>query len=111
MPNAKGFFPEDHPQFIGIYWGGVSSPSCEPIVDWADMILAAVAMFTDYTTVGWPAIPPREQLFKAAPWRARVPHAEYTSIALAAFLSAVLKNVRTNNTTSQQYRRKARKTL
>ena len=22
MPDAKGFFPEDHPQYIGIYWGG-----------------------------------------------------------------------------------------
>ena len=21
MPDAKGFFPEDHPQYIGIYWG------------------------------------------------------------------------------------------
>lgn len=29
MPNAKGFFPEDHPQYVGIYWGGISSPGCE----------------------------------------------------------------------------------
>ncbi len=111
MPNAKGFFPEDHPQFIGIYWGGVSSSSCEPIVDWADMILAAGAMFTDYTTVGWTAIPPREQLIKAEPWNVRFPHAEYTNIALADFLSAVAKNVRKNDTTLEQYRREARKTL
>jgi TPP-dependent 2-oxoacid decarboxylase len=26
MPDAKGFFPEQHPQFIGVYWGSVSSP-------------------------------------------------------------------------------------
>src|SRR5258706_3246080 len=110
-PDAKGFFPEDHPQFIGIYWGGVSSLSCEQIVDWADMILAAGAMFTDYTTVGWTAIPPREQLIKAEPWNVRFPHAEYTNIALADFLSAVAKNVRKNDTTLEQYRREARKTL
>jgi TPP-dependent 2-oxoacid decarboxylase len=52
MPNAKGFFPEDHPQYIGIYWGGISSPGCEGIVDWADVILAAGPVFSDYTTVG-----------------------------------------------------------
>ena len=23
MPDAKGLFPEDHPQYIGIYWGPV----------------------------------------------------------------------------------------
>src|SRR5271156_3732965 len=36
MPDAKGFFPEDHPQDIGIYWGPVSSPGCEAVMDWAD---------------------------------------------------------------------------
>src|ERR1700683_3482977 len=43
MPDAKGLFPEDHPQYIGIYWGPVSSPGCEAVMDWADVILAAGA--------------------------------------------------------------------
>ena len=30
MPNAKGFFPEDHPQYAGIYWGEVSTRSAKP---------------------------------------------------------------------------------
>ena len=58
MPDAKGFFPEDHPQYIGIYWGQVSSPGCEAIMDWADLIVAAGPVFTDYTTVGWSGEPP-----------------------------------------------------
>ena len=41
MPNAKGFFPEDHPQYAGIYWGEVSTPGCQAIVDWADLVVAA----------------------------------------------------------------------
>ena len=110
MPNAKGFFPEDHPQFIGIYWGGVSSPGCEPIVDWADMILAAGPVFTDYTTVGWTAIPPREQIIKADPRHVQFPHAEYTGVALADFLSALAKNVHKNDATLVQYQREQRKT-
>ena len=28
MPNAKGFFPEEHPRFIGTYWGVVSRWTC-----------------------------------------------------------------------------------
>ena len=57
MPNAKGFFPEDHPQYAGIYWGEVSTPGCQAIVDWADLIVAAGPVFSDYTTVGWSAQP------------------------------------------------------
>jgi len=111
MPDAKGFFPEDHPQFIGIYWGAVSSPGCEPIVDWADMILAAGPMFTDYTTVGWTAIPPRDHLIKAEPRYVRFPRAEYADIALADFLSAVAKHVQVKDATLVQYQREVRKTL
>ncbi len=111
MPDAKGFFPEDHLQFIGIYWGGVSSPGCEPIVDWADMILAAGPMFTDYTTVGWTANPPQDRLIKAEPRYVRFPHAEYADIALADFLSAVAKNVQIKDATLVQYQREVRKTL
>ena len=67
MPNAKGFFPEDHPQYAGIYWGEVSTPQCQAIVDWADLIVAAGPVFSDYTTVGWSAQPPRQKLISAEP--------------------------------------------
>jgi pyruvate decarboxylase len=89
----------------------VSSPGCEPIVDWADMILASGPMFTDYTTVGWTALPPREHMIKAEPRYVRFPHAEYTDVALADFLSALAKSVQKNDTTLVQYRHEVRKTL
>ena len=31
MPNAKSFFPETNPQFMGIYWGSASSPGCREV--------------------------------------------------------------------------------
>ena len=77
MPNAKGFFPEDHPQYVGIYWGEVSSPQCQAIVDWADLIVAAGAVFNDYTTVGWSAQPSRQRLISAEPGQVRLPDVEY----------------------------------
>jgi len=33
MAAAKSFFPEDHPQFVGIYWGEISAPGAREIVD------------------------------------------------------------------------------
>lgn len=28
MPNAKSFFPEDHPNYIGVFWVNISTPYC-----------------------------------------------------------------------------------
>lgn len=38
MAAAKSFFPENHPQFAGIYWGEISAPGTREIVDWADAV-------------------------------------------------------------------------
>ena len=110
MPSAKGFFPEDHPQYIGIYLGAVSSPGCEGIINWADLVLAAGSVFNDYTTVGWTALPPRESLIDVNPRYVRFPDAEYTNVTITEFLSALAKNVRTNKTTLVEYRRQSPET-
>jgi pyruvate decarboxylase/indolepyruvate decarboxylase len=105
MPNAKGFFPEDHPQYAGIYWGEVSSPQCQAIVDWSDLIVAAGPVFSDYTTVGYSAVPPRQRLLNAEPRVVRFPDAEFTGVALADFLSDLAKKVQANDATLTQYKR------
>ena len=110
MPNAKGFFPEDHPQYVGIYWGEVSSPQCQAIVDWADLIVAAGAVFNDYTTVGWSAQPARGRLISAEPRKVQLPDAEYHGVALAEFLSDLAKKVQANAATLTQYHRLHRTT-
>ena len=105
MPNAKGFFPEDHPQYAGIYWGEVSSPQCQAIVDWSDLIIAAGPVFNDYTTVGWSALPPRHRLISVEPRKVRFPDVEFTGVALAEFLSDLAKKVQANPATLTQYKR------
>ncbi|MEE6136526.1 thiamine pyrophosphate-binding protein [Mycobacterium sp. 050128] len=105
MPNAKGFFPEDHPQYAGIYWGEVSSPQCQAIVDWSDLIVAAGPVFSDYTTVGYSAVPPRQRLINAEPHSVRFPGAEFTGVALADFLSDLAKKVAANGATLTQFKR------
>lgn len=104
MPDAKGSFPEDHTQYIGIYLGGESSSDCEPIVDWADLILAAGPQFTDYTTAGWTALPAREKSIIAQPRVVRFSDSVYTGIELADFLSALAKKVHANDRTLIEYR-------
>src|SRR6478672_7692577 len=105
MPNAKGFFPEDHPQYVGIYWGEVSSPQCQAIVDWADLIVAAGPVFSNYTTVGWTAQPAQQRTISAEPHVVRFAGAEYTGVALADFLSDLAKKVQANDATLRQYHR------
>jgi pyruvate decarboxylase len=105
MPNAKGFFPEDHPQYAGIYWGEVSSPQCQAIVDWSDLIVAAGPVFNDYTTVGYSALPPRQRMINAEPRLVRFPDAEFTGVALADFLSDLAKKVQASDATLTQYKR------
>jgi pyruvate decarboxylase/indolepyruvate decarboxylase len=84
-------------------------------VDWADLILAAGPLFTDYTTVGWTALPPRGHLIKADPRHVHFPQAEYTDVPLAEFLSALAKQVRKNDKTliqyQREYQRETQKTL
>jgi pyruvate decarboxylase len=105
MPDAKGFFPEDHPQYIGIYWGPVSSPGCEAVMDWADMILAAGPVFSDYTTAGWTGEPPAEKMISVSADDVRFADAEYTNVAMADFLAGLAKNVQGNDATLTQLHR------
>jgi pyruvate decarboxylase len=41
LPDAKGLFPESHENFIGTYWGAVSSPCCCETVEAADLVITA----------------------------------------------------------------------
>jgi pyruvate decarboxylase len=104
MPDAKGSFPEDHTQFIGVYLGGESSANCEPIVDWADLILAAGPQFTDYTTADWTALPTSEKSIEVQPGLVRFSDLAYTGVELADFLSALAKRVHANDKTLMEYR-------
>ena len=52
MVAAKSFFPEDHLQYVGTYWGEISTPSAQAIVDWSDGVVCIGTIFNDYSTVG-----------------------------------------------------------
>ncbi|MGD6809140.1 MAG: alpha-keto acid decarboxylase family protein [Candidatus Bathyarchaeia archaeon] len=105
MLDAKSFFPEDHPQFVGVYLGAESSADCEPVVDWSDLIIAGGPQFTDYTTEGWTALPSRQKMIKAELGFVQFSDSEYTGIEMADFFSALAKKVKKNDATLLEYHR------
>lgn len=106
QPNAKSFFPEDHPQYIGHYLGTSSAPGVEAVVDLADCVLAAGPMFTDYSTVGWTTTVPSESGYIAiAENGVTTPEATYTGLPIAAVLEALVGKVERNTATIDQYNR------
>ena len=108
MPAAKGFFPEEHAQFIGTYLGSVSSPGCSELIESADSVLAAGPIFNDYTTVGWSAQPAASETIHVDPDRVHVAGVTYNDVFLNDFLAALAeaaKNSPRNATTLIEFQR------
>jgi len=108
MPGAKGFFPEEHDQFVGLYLGAVSSPGCSALVESADAVLAAGPIFNDYTTVGWTAQPAVSKTIHVDPGRVHVAGVTYNDVSLPHFLAALgeaAKQNPRNAATLVEYRR------
>ncbi|MDX1432157.1 MAG: thiamine pyrophosphate-binding protein [Gammaproteobacteria bacterium] len=105
MPNAKGLFAEDHPAYMGTYWGSVSSPGCAEIVESSDLYLFAGPTFTDYTTVGHSALIEPAKLICAGPDCAVLPDAVYTNVALGEFLEGLAAKTKRNETSLNAFSR------
>ncbi|KAJ4978705.1 hypothetical protein NE237_009485 [Protea cynaroides] len=73
MPSAKGLVPENHPRFISIYWGGVSTAFCAGIVESADAYTFAGSIFNDYSSVGYSLLLKKEKAIIVQPDRVVIP--------------------------------------
>jgi TPP-dependent 2-oxoacid decarboxylase len=105
MPNAKSFFPETNPQFMGIYWGSASSPGCREVVESSDAYLFAGPIFSDYTTVGFSALIQPARLVEASPERILVEGQVYHGIVLSEFLTGLAAKLNPNPTSLDAYLR------
>jgi pyruvate decarboxylase len=105
MAAAKSFFPEDHPQFAGIYWGEVSSPGAREIVDWSDAIVSIGAIFNDYSTVGWTAMPSGPGVLIADMNRVQLAGQDFGRIHLRDFLAALARKVQKRDATMIEFQR------
>jgi pyruvate decarboxylase len=105
MAAAKSFFPEDHPQFAGIYWGEVSAPGASEIFDWADSVLCIGTIFNDYSTVGWTAMPRGAGVLTADRQRVYLEGHDFGRIHLRDFLSGLASKVQKRPATMVEYQR------
>ena len=105
MAAAKSFFPEDHPQFAGIYWGEISAPGAREIVDWADAAVCIGTIFNDYSTVGWTAMPSGPGVLTAGRNRVHFAGHDFGRIHLRDFLSRLARRVQKRPATMTEYNR------
>ena len=105
MPNAKGFFPETHPNFMGIFWGPVSSPGTVSIVESADVYLFAGPVLSDYASCGHTVEISQAKLILAGPDFVRLPGATYNGVRLDEFLTALADKVSPNPTSLTAFNR------
>ncbi len=105
MPDAKGFVSEAHPNYMGVYWGPVSSPGCGEIVESSDLYLFVGPNFNDYTTVGHVCnIHPQKSIILDE-GKVSVCGQVYTGITMHDFLEGLLPLIRINDTSLKAYQR------
>ncbi|KAK0624967.1 pyruvate decarboxylase [Bombardia bombarda] len=104
QPAAKGMFPEDHKQFVGIFWGQVSTGAADSIVHWADALICVGTVFNDYSTVGWTAMPDIP-LMAADIDHVTYPGAHFSRVRLPEFLARLATTVTFNDSTMIEYNR------
>jgi pyruvate decarboxylase len=105
MAAAKSYFPETHPQFVGVYWGEVSTPGAREIVDWSDGIICLGTVFNDYSTVGWTAVPNAQNTLEVDFDRVQMPGHSFSGIHLRDFLTALARKVEKRDATMVEYNR------
>lgn len=105
MPQGKGLVSEHHPNYIGTYWGPVSSPGTAEIVESANMYLFAGPRFTDYTTCGFTALISHDKTIYAGPDFVRLPDCTYNHVMLRDFLEGLSKKIKPNNASLVAYNR------
>ena len=105
MAAAKSFFPEDHPQFAGIYWGEISSPGAREIVDWGDAVVCLGTIFNDYSTVGWTAIPSGAGVLTAQENHVQFGEHDFGGIHLRDFLSGLARKAPRRDATMVEFKR------
>ncbi|KAM7463938.1 hypothetical protein LguiA_032059 [Lonicera macranthoides] len=106
MPSAKGLVPEDHPHFIGTYWGAVSTAFCSEIVESADAYLFAGPIFNDYSSVGYSLLLKKEKAIILQPDRVVIANGpSFGCVLMKDFLIALAKKLKKNTTAYENYHR------
>jgi pyruvate decarboxylase len=106
MPSGKGQFRETHPNFIGTYWGAVSSPYTSEIVESSDVYIFAGPLFNDYSSVGYSLLCKKEKMIVLQPDRVMIGNGpSFSGVLMKDFLEALAKKVKHNPTSYESFMR------
>ncbi|CAK9319855.1 unnamed protein product [Citrullus colocynthis] len=105
-PSAKGMFPENHPHFIGTYWGVLSTAFCGETVEIADASIFVGAMFDELETVGFSLSYKKNKAIIVETDHVVFPNGpSFGAILMKDFLWALAKRLKPNATAYKNYRR------
>ncbi|KAJ4805314.1 Pyruvate decarboxylase [Rhynchospora pubera] len=106
MPSGKGMVPELHPQFIGTYWGAISTNFCGEIVESADAYLFAGPIFNDYSTVGYSLLVKKEKAIIVQPNTVTIGNGpSFGRVFMADFFTALAEKIKKNTRALENYNR------
>lgn len=106
MPSAKGHVGEQHPHFIGTYWGAVSTAFCAEIVESADAYLFVGPIFNDYSSVGYSLLVKKEKAVIVQPDRVVVANGPaFGCVLMKDFLRELATKIKKNETAYENYHR------
>ncbi len=91
--DGKTAIPEEHPQFIGIYQGGISRKEVIDVIESADCLLSLGAWFTDVGSGGFTANLDSNRIISAKEDRVRVRHHFYTEVYLRDFIESLIRSL------------------
>jgi indolepyruvate decarboxylase len=88
---AKGAFPMDHPQYLGVYIGAISPPEIDRRVRRADVVLNLGTLMTDMNLGTRPLTIKPERFISAVDERVDVSFHSYNGVTLRDFVNQLLK--------------------
>ncbi|EFN55335.1 hypothetical protein CHLNCDRAFT_35601 [Chlorella variabilis] len=105
MVNSKGLFPEDHPNYIGLFWASISTPYTGEVVVSSDAHLFAGPIFNDLSTAGFSLMIDPAATIDVGPDTVTVGTAGFFGqVQLEDFLEALIPKVRRNSALLDKYR-------
>ncbi|MEM8678905.1 MAG: thiamine pyrophosphate-binding protein [Planctomycetota bacterium] len=105
MPNSKSFFNEQHPSYMGIYWGPVGTPGCGEIVESADLCVFVGPLFTDYSTTGHAALIHRSKMIEVRQDCVLIADQTFSDVAMSDFLTALAERLNHNDKSLKAFKR------
>ncbi|CAK9319857.1 unnamed protein product [Citrullus colocynthis] len=105
-PSGKGLFPENHPHFIGTYWGAISTTFCKETVEIADASIFVGAILDDFESLSFSLTYKKNKAIMVESDRVVFPDGpSFGPIIMKDFLWALSKRLKPNPTAYENYRR------